>query len=290
MSGRRRRHHNHEEEVENGERWLLTYADMITLLLALFIVLFAISTINQKKFLALALGLKESFDPKPGVLQSGSGVLNNASLAQTAGSNFKITGLPATTTTTVPGASPQVGAATASSDTVSSDTVSSGTESSRAQSNAALKKLEAEIQQVLTARGLNANVSLQLETRGLVVQILADKVFFATGSADLGPKGTQVVDAVASVLKTDTFNVDVEGYTDNQPLVGGPYGSNEELSAVRAVNVVLRLEKTDGINPDRLSATGYGSSRPVVPNNSPENMAQNRRIDVVVLTSQSATP
>ncbi len=285
MSGRRRRHHNHEEEVENGERWLLTYADMITLLLALFIVLFAISTINQKKFLALALGLKESFDPKPGVLQSGSGVLNNASLAQTAGSNFKITGLPATTTTTVPGASPQVGTATASS-----DTVSSGTESSRAQSNAALKKLEAEIQQVLTARGLNANVSLQLETRGLVVQILADKVFFATGSADLGPKGTQVVDAVASVLKTDTFNVDVEGYTDNQPLVGGPYGSNEELSAVRAVNVVLRLEKTDGINPDRLSATGYGSSRPVVPNNSPENMAQNRRIDVVVLTSQSATP
>ena len=285
MSGRRRRHHNHEEEVENGERWLLTYADMITLLLALFIVLFAISTINQKKFLALALGLKESFDPKPGVLQSGSGVLNNASLTQTAGSNFKITGLPATTTTTVPGASPQVGTATASS-----DTVSSGTESSRAQSNAALKKLEAEIQQVLTARGLNANVSLQLETRGLVVQILADKVFFATGSADLGPKGTQVVDAVASVLKTDTFNVDVEGYTDNQPLVGGPYGSNEELSAVRAVNVVLRLEKTDGINPDRLSATGYGSSRPVVPNNSPENMAQNRRIDVVVLTSQSATP
>ncbi|MDE3203338.1 MAG: flagellar motor protein MotB [Acidobacteriota bacterium] len=270
--GRRGRRGHHEEEVENGERWLLTYADMITLLLALFIVLFAISTINQKKFLALALGLKESFDPKPGVLQSGNGLLNNASLTQTAGNSFKIAGVPGTTTTTtVPPGSTQ-------------------NPSGNAQANATLQKLQAQIQAQLAAAGLTGNVSLQLETRGLVVQILADKVFFATGSADLGPKGSQVVDAVASVLKSYTFNVDVEGYTDNQPLVGGPYGSNEELSAVRAVNVVLRLENNDGINPARLSATGYGSSRPIVPNTSPQNMAENRRIDIVILTSQSAQP
>ncbi len=269
--GRRGRRGHHEEEVENSERWLLTYADMITLLLALFIVLFAISTINQKKFLALALGLKESFDPKPGVLQSGNGLLNNASLTQTAGSTFKIAGLPVTSTTTVPAGTNQ-------------------NPSGNAQTNATLQKLQAQIQAQLGAAGLTGNVSLQLETRGLVVQILADKVFFATGSADLGPQGNRVVDVVASVLKSYTFNVDVEGYTDNQPLVGGPYGSNEELSAVRAVNVVLRLENTDGINPARLSATGYGSSRPIVPNNSPQNMAENRRIDIVILTSQSAQP
>lgn len=274
MSRRRGHHGGHEEEVENGERWLLTYADMITLLLALFIVLFAISTINQKKFLALALGLKESFDPKPGVLQSGSGVLNNASLTQTAGNTFRISGIPGTTTTTT---SPPAGKQQL-------------TGTNGAASNATLKNLEAQIQKALTAQGLTANVSLQLETRGLVVQILADKVFFATGSADLGPKGNQVVDAVASVLKSDTFDVDVEGYTDNQPLVGGPYGSNEELSAVRAVNVVLRLENSDGIDPGRLSATGYGASHPVVPNTSPQNMAENRRIDIVILTSQSSQP
>src|SRR5271166_3218165 len=74
-----------EPEVENSERWLLTYADMITLLLALFIVLFSVSTINQKKFEALALGLKQTFDPKPGVLPSSNGLLSNASLTPTAG-------------------------------------------------------------------------------------------------------------------------------------------------------------------------------------------------------------
>jgi len=270
--GRRGRHRAHEEEVENSERWLLTYADMITLLLALFIVLFAISTVNQKKFLALALGLKQSFDPKPGVLPSSNGVLGNASLTQTAGTQFKLPGeASSTTTTTVPGQTAQEGSAT---------TVPS----------ADLTQLQQAIQQALAAQGLTANVSLHLETRGLVVQMLADKVFFATGSADVGPQGNQVVDAVASVLKGDNYNIDVEGYTDNQPLIGGQFGSNEALSAVRAVNVVLRLENADGINPSRLSATGYGDTHPVVANDTPQDMAQNRRIDIVILTSQNSQP
>src|SRR5271170_2172143 len=74
-----------EPEVENSERWLLTYADMITLLLALFIVLFAVSTINSKKFEALALGFKQSFSPNPGVLPSSNGVEQYDSLTPTAG-------------------------------------------------------------------------------------------------------------------------------------------------------------------------------------------------------------
>jgi flagellar motor protein MotB len=82
---RRKRGHDADHEVENAERWLLTYADMITLLLALFIVLFAVSTINSKKFLALALGLREAFNPSPGLLPSSNGVLANASLVPTAG-------------------------------------------------------------------------------------------------------------------------------------------------------------------------------------------------------------
>lgn len=265
---RRARHQDHEEEVENGERWLLTYADMITLLLALFIVLFAISSINQKKFLALALGLKQTFDPKPGVLPSGSGLLANASLTQTAGSHYKSlvpNSLgPTTTTTTVP--------------------------SSGNVSKAALSALQAQIDNALVKQGLQTDVTLKQQTRGLVVQVLADKVFFATDSASLGSVGNAVVDTVASVLRSDAYNIDVEGYTDNQPILGGAFTSNEELSAVRAVNVVLRLEKVDGIAPDRLSATGYGSSHPVAPNTTPQNMALNRRIDIVVLSSQRSQP
>ncbi len=268
---KRGRHEGHEEEVENGERWLLTYADMITLLLALFIVLFAISSINQKKFLALALGLKQSFDPKPGVLTNGSGLLQNASLTQTAGSQYKSIVPnplgPTTTTTTLP------------------PPPSSGTVP-----KASLVALQAQINNALVRQGLQGDVSLSQQTRGLVVQVLADKVFFASDSANLGPAGTQVIDAVASVLRSDPYHIDVEGYTDNQPIVGGVFTSNEELSAVRAVNVVLRLEKTDGIASSRLSATGYGSTRPVAPNTTPANMALNRRIDIVVLSSTGSQP
>jgi chemotaxis protein MotB len=275
--GRRRKHEEHE--VENSERWLLTYADMITLLLALFIVLFAISTINQKKFLALALGLKQTFDPKPGILPNSNGLLNQASLTQTAGEKMTplYKGSVASTTTLVPGEQLPEGSG--------SSTATPGTVPP-----AKLKQLQEQISHALVARGLSGAVSLQLETRGLVVQILADKVFFATGSADLGPVGNQVVDAVATVLRSDAYNIDVEGYTDNQPLTGGPFGSNEELSAVRAVNVVLRLENTDGLSPGRLSATGYGATHPVAPNSNPQNMSLNRRIDIVVLSSTEAQP
>lgn len=274
MSRRRRHHGGHDEAHANEERWLLTYADMITLLLALFIVLFAISTINQKKFLALALGLKESFDPKPGILHAHNGLMQQASLAQTAGNQlaqpFKVV-----TTTTVPD---------------SQNPANSGASPTTTIPPSQLDALAKQIHDALAKAGLQAYVNLQTSARGLVVQILADKVFFATGSADLGPIGNRVVDTVSSVLRTDAYNVNVEGYTDNQPVIGGNFGSNEELSAVRAVNVVLRLENTDGIDPNRLSATGYGDTHPVAPNTSPQNMALNRRIDIVILSSQQAQP
>lgn len=278
--GRRRKHDEHE--VENSERWLLTYADMITLLLALFIVLFSISTINQKKFLALAFGLKQTFDPKPGVLPNSNGLLNEAALAKTAGENqnplFK--GSVASTTTIVPGQQQPEGSGSSTSQATPPATVPASN----------LEQLQQEINRALVAKGLSAAVSLQLQARGLVVQILADKVFFATDSADLGPLGSEVVDAVASVLRTDNYDIDVEGYTDNQAITGGPFSSNEELSAVRAVNVVLRLENTDRLSPNRLSATGYGDTHPLAPNTTPQNMALNRRIDIVILSSSENQP
>jgi chemotaxis protein MotB len=260
---RRHKHAAHDEEHENAERWLLTYADMITLLLALFIVLFAMSTISQTKFLALALGLKETFDPKPGVLPSSNGLLSQAALTPSAGS-----------AAAPPHPDLEQEAQSDSSDSGPSTSVSS----------AAMAALAAQISKALDQKGLGKDVTLQQNARGLVVQILADKVFFQTGSADLGPEGDSVVDTVATVLRTDTYNVDVEGYTDNQPLNGGLYASNEELSAVRAVNVVQRLINADGIDPNRLAATAYGDTHPVAPNTTPANMALNRRIDMLVLT------
>jgi chemotaxis protein MotB len=215
--------------------------------------------------------LKQSFDPKPAILPARSGLLNNASLAESAGTIMNP--LLKTSLTTTPSVNESQSGATTTSIPKS-----------------ALRALEKQIQAALTKAGLEADASLQLTTRGLVVQVLADRVFFATGSADISPVGNQVIDTVSSVLRSDTYDIDIEGYTDNQPVEGGVYSSNEELSAVRAVNVVLRLEKTDGINPNRLSATGYGDTHPVAPNTTPHNMALNRRIDIVILSSQQAQP
>jgi chemotaxis protein MotB len=117
----------------------------------------------------------------------------------------------------------------------------------------------------------------------VTVQILADRVFFRTDSASLGRTGDRVVDTIAGVLQTQPNLIEVQGYTDNVPITGGPFASNWELSAARAANVANRLNAVDGLPATRLTATGYSDTHPAAPNNSPANQAKNRRIDVVIL-------
>ena len=99
-----------------------------------------------------------------------------------------------------------------------------------------------------------------------------------------------MVDTIASVLAANTNNAAIQGYTDDQAIYGGPYATNWELSAERAVHVVERLTSVDNINPDRLEVVGFGQTRPAVPNSSPQNMAENRRVDVVILAPGESAP
>jgi chemotaxis protein MotB len=260
-----------EPEVENSERWLLTYADMITLLLALFIVLFAVSTINTKKFEALALGFKQSFSPNPGVLPSSNGVEQYDSLTPTAG--------PRQVQQT-----PSISSPSKQTATTSAPAAVSGSAEKQ------LSAVDQKIVKAITAKGLQAGVTTSVQTRGLVVQVLTNQVFFASDSAELGTQGDAVVDTIASVLKTTTNGIDVEGYTDDQPITGGQYTSNEELSAVRAASVVTRLTEQDGLDPDRLAATGFGATDAVAPNDTPADRALNRRIDFVILAPGANQP
>jgi chemotaxis protein MotB len=259
------------EEAANEERWLLTYADMITLLLALFIVLFAVSTISSKKFEALALGFKESFAPNPGVLPSSNGVMQYDSLTPTAGPRQVQQ-------------HPQIAAPTKQVSSTTQTSALTGSQESQLQS------INQQIQKAAAAAKLQGVLSTSLSTRGLVVQVLTDKVFFASDSADLGPEGDAVVDTVASVVRTVTNDIDVGGYTDDQPITGGPYSSNEELSAVRAASVATRLIQNDGFDPDRVVATGFGDTHPLVPNDNPADRALNRRIDIVILAAGASQP
>ncbi|MGH9087322.1 MAG: flagellar motor protein MotB [Acidimicrobiales bacterium] len=250
------RRRGHSEEEGGMERWLLTYADMITLLLALFVILFALSTINAKKFLAFKLGITQSFSHNP-VHEQQSGVLPQQD------SLISHPNPIATSTSGTPRASPSAGPAS-------------------------LAQIASQINQALQTSGLAQAATTTVSSRAVSVQVLADKAYFALDSATLGTTGDQVVDTIAGVVRTLPNDVRVEGFTDNQPITGGPFTSNWELSAVRAVNVVQRLQEQDGITASRLSAIGYATTHPIVPNTSPANEAENRRIDVVILTSKHA--
>ncbi|HVC25819.1 MAG TPA: flagellar motor protein MotB [Acidimicrobiales bacterium] len=252
MSTTARRHHRggHAEEHENSERWLLTYADMITLLLALFVVLFAMSSINVKKFLEFKLGLTQTFNPTAVNLPGGNGLLSAPTIAGPSGS---------------------------------STSPNQGTSSAAASNQRQLRAIADQVEQLLAARHLQKDANVNLGTSSVVVQILADRVFFQTDSASLGSVGAAIVDTIAQVVRPKPNVIEVQGYTDNQPITGGPFASNWELSAARAANVTNRLNVVDGIPATRLSASGYSDTHPAAPNTSPANQARNRRIDVVIL-------
>jgi chemotaxis protein MotB len=266
-AGRRRGGHGGDGHAPGMERWLLTYADMITLLLALFVILFAISTINGKKFLAFELGVTSTFSNR--AVKTGSG---GSGLLPKENSLLNQQG-----TTTNPLSPPQ-------------ELEANPAASKSPPSTPTLSQIANQITKALRAAGLSQYASTSVNTQGVVVQMLADKTYFATDSATLGAIGDQVVDTIAGVLRTVPNNVEVQGYTNNLRVTGGPYSSNWELSAVRAVNVVRRLSTTDGITANRLSASGYGTTHPVVPNTTPANKAENRRVDVVVLTAALGSP
>ncbi|AOQ22871.1 Motility protein B [Moorella thermoacetica] len=224
---------------DNHERWLLTYSDLITLLMIFFVVMYAISDTNAQKMAALANSLAQTLTgaPTTGILTSG--------------------GL----TSIVPGIAPAPG---------------------QGDEGAELARARAELQQYIQQEGLESQVTLNTEERGLVVSV-ADAVLFPKGSADLTPEARALLRQVGRALARLPNYLRVEGHTDNLPINTPAFPSNWELSTARATNVVKVLISEAGIKPERLSATGYGEYRPVAPNNSEADMARNRRVDIVVL-------
>ncbi len=218
---------------ENVDRWLLTYADMITLLVALFIMLYSMSAVNQEKFGALAQSMRREFQALPE--QDGGKVVGTGSIVDP------------------------------------------------------VEQQVSRLQQFLQEKGLQSQVRIRHEERGLVISLLSDGTLFDLGSADLKPSAKQVLDQVAEALRALPNPVLIEGHTDNLPIRTAQYPSNWELSAARAARVLRYLVQKGGIPAERLIAVGYADTRPLVPNRSPANRAQNRRVDIAVLkTSQNA--
>jgi chemotaxis protein MotB len=257
---------------------------MITLLMVLFIVLFALGQTDIRKFNAF----KDSFHPigqtedvtPPG----GPGVLSQPSAIAISEQN--------------PFAKLNSSAASAQSgeaqigQKLSGQQAAGNKEAGEAQQaeQEALANAATQMEEALAKMGLANDVSFNFDQRGLVISILTDKVLFPLDSAQLQPDGVAIINALAPVLAQLPNQVDVEGDTDNQPIHGGPYADNWALSAARAVAVVEDLIRNHGIDPNRLQATGNSDTRPVVPNNSAEHQAENRRVQVVVFSTTVVTP
>lgn len=255
MPRHRVRRRDHEEEHENEERWLITYADMITLLMVLFIVLFSIGQTDLKKFEALRAGLVESFGGRGGVpIEGGAGVLDGATIEPLDGETAV--------------------------------EIIEAQQAAQAAGERALREAAEQVQQALAGKGLGDAVTYRLEDRGLVLQIVTDQVLFDLGKADLRPEGRAVLDGLADALRALPNTISVEGHTDNQPISGFPFSSNWELSTYRATTVVRYLIDQKGLDRKRISAAGYGEERPLAPNDTPANRARNRRVEIVVLAPQ----
>jgi chemotaxis protein MotB len=277
--GKRRRRGHEEEEHENHERWLVSYADMVTLLMCLFIVLFAMGQIDKAKFAALASGLSESFGAPisalPGSTNAEPSVLD---------------GLPAPADIAL-GVAPeeevsqaQLDAASAQAAVAEAQRVANEAKAEYAELAAARDRLEA----ALAAAGHAGAARYEIDERGLVVHIVADEVLFDAEEAQLRPEGRAILDAVAPTLGGMPNQLAVEGHANHLAVTaGGPWPSNWELSAYRATTVVRHLAGA-GVDQGRMVANGYSDTRPLLPITDPGAISVNRRVDVVVLSTASA--
>jgi chemotaxis protein MotB len=277
--GRRRQKRHEEEEHENHERWLVSYADMVTLLMCLFIVLFAMSQVDKAKFAALASGLSESFGAPisalPGSSSSEPSVLD---------------GLPAPADVALgiaPDEQPsqeQVDAAAAQAALSEAQQVAAEAKSEYDELSAARNRIDS----ALRMSGHAGAARYEIDERGLVVHIVADEVLFDAEQAVLRPEGRQILDAVAPTLRDLPNDLGIEGHANHLPVTpGGRWPSNWELSAYRATTVVRYLAG-DGVPQERMAANGYSDTRPLVPPSDPNAITVNRRVDVVVKSDASA--
>jgi len=267
-ASKRRRSRHVEEEHENSERWLISYSDMITVLMALFIVLFAISQVDQDKYIALRQSLATGFNPGANlsVLDGSNGTMDGLTNSEQDLTNSTAGLVQADQGLGSQGASPGDPTVTAALNELSH-----------------LGKIQAAMAQALAEQGLESQVTFRTSDRGLIVGLVASDVFFAAESARLTPTAVQVLSTLAPTLATAKENVSVEGHANIVP-TSGRYPTNWELSSDRATQVVRHLIEINGLSGVRLEAVGFGDTRPLVTGTDHAALAANRRVDLVILS------
>lgn len=225
------RGHYSEPESEGESEWLATFADLSTLLLCFFVLLFSISSIDNKKFRSIMNEVRVSFGNAVPMT-----VLEKKEVKGEGEGDAVINLLPKQ------------------------------------------KTVATELEEIINDENLSSSTVVDMGDDGALLRI-GGKVMFESGSADINPRVLSALDKIITMaLKYPEYHLDIKGHTDNIPISVGKFLSNWELSALRATTV-LRYMLENGLGADRLTATGYADTQPIVPNLTSENRARNRRVE-----------
>lgn len=241
------------EEHENHERWIIPYADMVTLLFAFFVVMYSISQQDLAKLKNVSSSVQEAFmGHKKGGAKNAKMQINKSNNPPESSARFMVR---------------------------------------RAVTN---QELIDELRKTLTQDGFDlvyqdkvSPIQIKIDSRGVVISISAGYLF-DEGSTEIRTELYPIVQVVADIINSVTRLVLVEGHTDDQPTVGSLFYSNWEISALRATAMARLLSQQFGVDPKRLTASGYAQYRPVGDNSTEQGRAQNRRVEIVMLNAAHA--
>nr|WP_154896998.1 flagellar motor protein MotB [Paenibacillus xylanexedens] len=251
-----KKHEPHEEHID--ESWLLPYSDLMTLLLALFITLFSMSSLDAAKFEQMASALSSA-------LNGGAGVLDHTSMNPTEA-------------TTDLGKNKQV------PEEITKNKSAQITDTQMAQKEQEdLEKLKKQLDQYISKNGLSDQLNTKLNQSELKITI-SDNALFSSGRADVKPESRSLAKAISNMLQEfPQYEVVVSGHTDNIPISNSQYKDNWDLSADRALNFLKILLLNDSLDPAKFTPSGYGEYHPVASNQTNVGRAQNRRVEVSII-------
>lgn len=227
------------------DKWLLTYADLVTILVIFFIMLYAMIEVDIERFETIIVAVQQEMGGAEG------DIFDQAGPAMTPGE-------------------------------IEPTDVAELARQQEAAETAKLLKLKERLEAYLYEQKLQDQVIVNLEERGLIVSFM-DAALFPSGSDRMHPASVEIITGIGEMLARENNHIRVEGHTDNIPIRTIRFPSNWELSLARATQVLRKLHEKSKIAPQRLSATGYGEYRPVRPNDTAANRQLNRRVDLIIL-------
>ncbi|TCI99273.1 flagellar motor protein MotB [Aeromicrobium sp. IC_218] len=269
-----------EEEHTNHERWMVTYADMLTLLFVLFVVLYAMSQVDEAKYAALKEGLSEGFG-MTAVMQGSDGAMQASSIQEEPQAK-------ADSAETFGGVDPQV--------QEKIDEAVSAHDRSQLQHQYAEAQAEAqdltqvwrEISAALQEKGLQEDVQAVLDERGLVISLVSKHIVFEPNLASLSSRGREVVDTMAPVLRRIQAPLEISGHTNQVDVKPKYYDTDWDLSSARAITVLRYLHESRKVPQERLRLSAFGHEKPLVDPAKKGSQDVNKRVDIVVLSSLAA--